>query len=139
MLADACDLTTPTLHPPFGSESRWVYGYRECIELMLSQPSLSVSMEDLAIVAPGGPRGSINFDRRAEVLMNDNAISALDQLDPALFPPTHEGGPFNVCLSLVLYVPSLTRRSADDKLFLPTPLPFLLFYKCCCFTHANFV
>ena len=38
-----------------------------------------------------------------------------------------------------LYVPSLTRRSDDDELFLPTPLPFLLFYKCSCFTHANFV
>lgn len=105
MLTDACDLTTPSLHPPFGSESRWVYGYRECIELMLSQLSLSVSMQDLAIVAPGGPRSSINFGSRAEVLMNDNTISALDQLGPAHFPPTHEGWLFNVCLSLGFMFP----------------------------------
>lgn len=79
-------------------KSRWVYSYRECIGLMLSQLSLSDSMEGLAIAAPDDSSSSINFGH-AEVLMNDNGTSTPDQLNPALFLSAPRC-PFDVCSSL---------------------------------------
>ena len=70
---------------------------------MLSLPSLSDSMEGLAIAAPDDSSSSIDFGH-AEILLNDNGTSTPDQLNPALFPSA-SGYLFDVCSSLGFLFP----------------------------------